>query len=111
MKRELQAIAVLLVFGVAKLPLEQKITQDLRQQKMLEEPIRLGWQAWARLSGGRIDGEGKGGGEGGAEQRQQQGVAGQSARLEGVVDHGRRLLVEGSHGTASGSPESCQAAQ
>ena len=42
MKRELQAIAVLLVFGVAKLPLEQKITQDLRQQKMLEEPIRLG---------------------------------------------------------------------
>jgi hypothetical protein len=42
MKRELQAIAVLLVFGVAKLPLEQKITADLRQQKMLEEPIRLG---------------------------------------------------------------------
>ncbi|MDZ4405844.1 hypothetical protein [Prosthecobacter sp.] len=42
MKRELQAIAVLLVFGVAKLPLEEHVTQDLRKQKMLDEPIRLG---------------------------------------------------------------------
>lgn len=42
MKRKLQAIAVLLVFGVVKLPLEQKVTHDLRQQKMLEEPLRLG---------------------------------------------------------------------
>ncbi len=42
MKRELQAIAVLLVFGVVKLPLEQRVTADLRQAKMLEEPIRLG---------------------------------------------------------------------
>ena len=42
MKRKVQAIAVLLVFGVAKLPLEERVTQDLRKQKMLEEPIRLG---------------------------------------------------------------------
>lgn len=42
MKRKLQAIAVLLAFGVVKLPLEQKIARDLRQQKMLEEPIHLG---------------------------------------------------------------------
>lgn len=42
MKRELQAIAVLLVFGVAKLPLEQHLTRDLRKQKMLEEPLQLG---------------------------------------------------------------------
>jgi hypothetical protein len=42
MKRKLQATAVLLIFGVAKLPLEEKITRDLRQMKMLEEPLRLG---------------------------------------------------------------------
>ncbi len=42
MKRQLQAISVLLVFGVVKLPLEQRVTRDLRQQKMLEEPLRLG---------------------------------------------------------------------
>lgn len=42
MKRNLQAIAVLMVFGAIKLPLEQKTTRDLRQQKMLEEPLRLG---------------------------------------------------------------------
>lgn len=42
MKRNLQAIAVLLVFGVAKLPLEQRVTGDLRRAGMLEEPIRLG---------------------------------------------------------------------
>jgi hypothetical protein len=42
MKRKLQAAAVLLIFGVAKLPLEQRVTHDLRQSQMLEEPIRLG---------------------------------------------------------------------
>lgn len=42
MKRKLQAAAVLLIFGVAKLPLEQRVTHDLRQLKMLEEPIHLG---------------------------------------------------------------------
>lgn len=42
MKRNLQALAVLLLFGVVKLPLEQYVTHDLRAQRMLEEPIRLG---------------------------------------------------------------------
>jgi hypothetical protein len=42
MKRKLQAIAVLLVFGVVKLPLEERVTLHLRQQKMLQEPLRLG---------------------------------------------------------------------
>ncbi len=42
MKRKLQALAVLLLFGVVKLPLEQYVTHDLRQRKLLEEPIKLG---------------------------------------------------------------------
>lgn len=42
MKRKLQAIAVLLIFGAAKLPLEEHITKDMRRMKMLEEPLRLG---------------------------------------------------------------------
>lgn len=42
MKRKLQALAVLLLFGVVKLPLEQRVTQHLLQQKLLEEPLRLG---------------------------------------------------------------------
>lgn len=41
MKRKLQAIAVLLIFAAVKLPLEQRVTQDLRQQRLLEEPLRL----------------------------------------------------------------------
>ncbi|MFO1485032.1 MAG: hypothetical protein U1F71_16855 [Verrucomicrobiaceae bacterium] len=42
MKRKLQAIAVLVIFGAAKLPLEERVTRDLRQMQMLEEPLRLG---------------------------------------------------------------------
>ncbi len=42
MKRTLQAITVLLVFGVAKLPLEQRVTGEMRRLKMLDEPIQLG---------------------------------------------------------------------
>ncbi|MGV3661497.1 MAG: hypothetical protein ACO1TE_15015 [Prosthecobacter sp.] len=42
MKRPLQAIAVLVLFGAVKLPLEQRVTQDLRQMKLVEEPLRLG---------------------------------------------------------------------
>lgn len=41
MKRKLQALAVILLFGVVKLPLERHVTHDLRQQKLLEEPIHL----------------------------------------------------------------------
>lgn len=42
MKRKLQALGLLLLFGAVKLPLEQHVTRDLRQQKMLLEPLRLG---------------------------------------------------------------------
>ena len=42
MKLKLQALAVLLLFGVVKLPLEQHVTRDLRAHGMLQEPIRLG---------------------------------------------------------------------
>lgn len=42
MKRKLQAIAVLLIFGFAKIPLEQRVTEDLRQQKLLQPPLQIG---------------------------------------------------------------------
>lgn len=42
MKRKLQALAVLLIFGALKLPLEQHVTRELRAQKLVEEPLRLG---------------------------------------------------------------------
>lgn len=42
MKRILQAITVLLVFGLAKLPLEQHVTGEMRRLRMLDEPVQLG---------------------------------------------------------------------
>jgi len=42
MKRKLQAAAVLLVFGVLKLPLEQRVTHDLRTMRLVDEPLHLG---------------------------------------------------------------------
>ena len=42
MKRKLQALAVLLIFGVVKLPLEQHVTQDLRRMHLVDEPLSLG---------------------------------------------------------------------
>lgn len=42
MKRKLQALAVLLIFGVLKLPLEQHITRDLRRMRLVDEPMNLG---------------------------------------------------------------------
>lgn len=42
MKRKLQAAALLLVFGVLKLPLEQRVTHDLRTMRLVDEPLRLG---------------------------------------------------------------------
>jgi len=42
MKRTLQAITVLVLFGVVKVPLEQHVTRELRDMKMLDEPLRLG---------------------------------------------------------------------
>jgi hypothetical protein len=42
MKRKLQAIAILLVFGALKLPLEQRVTHDLRAMKLVDEPLHLG---------------------------------------------------------------------
>ncbi|WP_395742650.1 hypothetical protein [Prosthecobacter sp.] len=41
MKRKLQAAAVLLVFGVLKLPLEQRVTHDLRAMHLVDEPLHL----------------------------------------------------------------------
>lgn len=42
MKRKLQAAAVLLIFGVLKLPLEQRVTHDLRAMHLVDEPLHLG---------------------------------------------------------------------
>jgi hypothetical protein len=42
MKRKLLAAAVLLVFGLIKLPLEQRVTHDLRAMKLVDEPLHLG---------------------------------------------------------------------
>lgn len=42
MKRKLQIVAVLLVFGLLKLPLEQQVTHDLRKMRLVDEPLRLG---------------------------------------------------------------------
>ncbi len=42
MKRKLQAAIILLVFGVLKLPLEQRVTHDLRKMKLVDEPLQLG---------------------------------------------------------------------
>jgi hypothetical protein len=41
MKRKLQAAAVLLVFGLVKLPLEQHVTRDLRAMHLVDEPLNL----------------------------------------------------------------------
>lgn len=42
MKRKLQAAAVLLVFGLVKLPLEQRVTHDLRAMHLVDKPLQLG---------------------------------------------------------------------
>lgn len=42
MKRTLQAVSVLVLFGFAKVPLEQHVTGELRRMKMLDEPLKLG---------------------------------------------------------------------
>ncbi|WP_395750799.1 hypothetical protein [Prosthecobacter sp.] len=42
MKRKLQAAAVLLVFGLVKLPIEQGITKHLRAMKLVDEPLHMG---------------------------------------------------------------------
>lgn len=41
MKNKLLAIAVLLILGAAKLPLEDRVTQALRQQDLLSQPLDL----------------------------------------------------------------------
>lgn len=41
MKRKLQAAAVLLIFGLLKLPLEQRVTHDLRTMHLVDEPLHL----------------------------------------------------------------------
>mgnify|MGYP000932247393 CR=1 FL=1 len=42
MKRKLQALAVLLILGAAKLPLEQRVTHDLRAARLLDDPVSVG---------------------------------------------------------------------
>lgn len=42
MKRKVQAIAVLLVLGLVKLPLEQSVTHSLRESGLLSRPVDLG---------------------------------------------------------------------
>lgn len=42
MKRKLQAIAVLLMLGLVKLPVEQSVTNSLRESKLLSPPLDLG---------------------------------------------------------------------
>ena len=42
MKRKLQALGVLLLLGIVKLPLEQRVTAHLRAEHLLEEPISVG---------------------------------------------------------------------
>lgn len=41
MKRKLQALAVLLILGVVKLPLEQRVTRDLRTARLIDEPVSV----------------------------------------------------------------------
>jgi hypothetical protein len=41
MKRKLQALVVLLVLGVVKLPLEQRVTRDLRAARLIDEPVSV----------------------------------------------------------------------
>lgn len=41
MKRKLQALAVLLILGVVKLPLEQRVTRDLRAARLIDEPVSV----------------------------------------------------------------------
>ena len=41
MKRKLQALAVLLILGVVKLPLEQRVTHDLRTARLIDEPVSV----------------------------------------------------------------------
>lgn len=42
MKRKLQALAVLLLLGAVKLPLEQRVTRDLRRARLIDEPVSVG---------------------------------------------------------------------
>jgi len=42
MKRQLQALIVLLLLGAARLPLEEAATQQLRQDRLLSAPLDLG---------------------------------------------------------------------
>ena len=41
MKRKLQALAVLLILGIVKLPLEQRVTRDLRAARLIDEPVSV----------------------------------------------------------------------
>lgn len=58
MKRKLQAIGVLLLLGAIKLPLEDRVTRDLRAQRLLHEPVSasalesLGQSGLAAVLGG-----------------------------------------------------------
>ncbi len=42
MRRKLQALGVLLILGVAKLPLEQRVTRELRAARLIDEPVPVG---------------------------------------------------------------------
>lgn len=42
MKRKVQAIGLLLVLGLVKLPLEEAVTHSLRERKLLSTPVDLG---------------------------------------------------------------------
>lgn len=42
MRRKLQAFGVMLILGVAKLPLEQRVTRDLRAASLIDEPVPVG---------------------------------------------------------------------
>lgn len=41
MKRKLQALAVLVLLGVVKLPLEQRVTRELRAARLVDEPVSV----------------------------------------------------------------------
>ncbi len=47
MKRKLQALIVLLLLGVVKLPVEEHATRSLRQQRLLSQPLNIGF--WDNL--------------------------------------------------------------
>lgn len=42
MRRKLQALGVLLILGVAKLPLERRVTRELRAARLIDEPVPVG---------------------------------------------------------------------